>query len=60
MTWKGVDQDGDESAGVALDGASGHNSRHIASKAHHHRYKRFAMQAYAVHKLIHDESGLAI
>ena len=54
---EGVDEDGDDTARTALDGARSHYGRHIASKAHYEGDKRLAVQAYAVHYLIHDEGS---
>ena len=49
------DEHGDKARTAALDGARGHDGRHIAAEAHDERDERLAVQAHLVHELIHDE-----
>ena len=54
---EGVDQDGDQAAAVALDGAGGHHRRHVAPKTGEHREERFAMQTDPLQQRVEQERG---
>ena len=53
----GQHEHGDESRAASLDGACGHDGRHVAAESHDERDERLAVQAHAVHQLVHDEGS---
>ena len=51
----GDDEHGEQAAAAVLDGAGGHDGGNVASEAHDHGYEALAVEAHAVHELVHDE-----
>ena len=50
-------EDGEDAVFAVLQGARGHDGGHTAPEPDDVRDERLAVQAHAVHQLVHDESG---
>jgi hypothetical protein len=54
---KGGHGDGHQAVAPVLEGAGGHDRRHVTAEADDQRHEGLARQSDPAHEAVHDESG---